>query len=102
MAMNRKRQLAAILRAAAKQTIAESDFWTQFEALTDSHDPIEALAYEPVIHYWGNFHQINIFGFKAKPNKNQVQQGQEELNLLADALEGDWTAEETLQKLNDI
>lgn len=102
MGINKKMQLAELLRSAARLTIAETDFWTQFKALTGVHDPIDALAYETSIHYWGNFHARNILLIKTKPDKSQLRQGQNELNLLADAYEGDWPTDEVKRKLKDI
>jgi hypothetical protein len=99
---NKKMQLAEILRSAARRTIAEADFWDQLKALIDRHDPIDALAWESSVHYWGNFHSRNILLMKTKPDKSQLKQDQDELNLLADAYEGNWPADEVKRKLNDI
>jgi hypothetical protein len=102
MAMNKKMQLAEILRSAARLTIAETDFWDQLKTLMDSHDPIDALAYESSVHYWGNFHERNILLIRTKPDKGALSQGRDELNLLADAYEGDWPADEVKRRLRDI
>jgi hypothetical protein len=103
MPIGTNKEIAALLRVAASQTIAESDFWDRFNWLCgDSRDPIAYLALETATHYWGNFHAINLLGFRRKPDPNQLQQGQDELNLIADGLEGDWSVFELQQKLDDV
>jgi hypothetical protein len=96
-------QLAQLLRAAASQTIAEEVFWYQFEALVNSGgEPAAALAYESATHYWGNFHERNLLLMRVKPSPNQLAQDQDELNLIADALLGDWPVAELKKKLKAI
>jgi hypothetical protein len=97
------KELATLLRAAAKQTISESDFWERLKWLSDPHcDPIAAIAYETATHYWGNFHSRNLLLIKVKPDPYQLQQGQDELNLIADGLEANWPLVEFERRLNDI
>ena len=98
-----KKDLAGLLRSAAQQTIAETEFWDRFKALVDpAQDPIGAMALETSIHYWGNFHERNLLLIPVKPNRDQVQQGQEELNLIAEGLEQGWSPSELNEKLKDI
>ena len=100
---NVKKELADLLRSAAQQTVTEKESWDRFEALVDpAQDPIGAMALETSIHYWGNFHARNLLLIPVKPNRDQVQQGQEELNLIADGLEQGWSPSELEQKLNEI
>ena len=103
MAIDTHKELAELLRAAACQMVSESDFWNRFERLADpSNDPIAAVAHETATHYWGNFHSRNLLMMKTKPDRYQMQQGQEELNLLAEGLEGGWSVSELKRRLQDI
>lgn len=98
-----QRKLAALLRAASAQTIAEEEFWAQFKDLVDPvRESIAGLAYESAIHYWGNFHDRNPFLISVKPDRYQLLQGKDELNLIADALDNNWPVPELRQKLKDI
>jgi hypothetical protein len=103
MVTNIKKELADLLRSAAQLTISETEFWDRFEALVDrTQDPIGAIADETAIHYWGNFHERNLLLMPVKPDRDQLQQGQEELNVIADGLEQGWSPSELEQKLKDI
>ncbi|HLB90107.1 MAG TPA: hypothetical protein VJK29_20785 [Terriglobales bacterium] len=103
MELERRKQMAKLLRDAACQAISEGDFWQQFKPLVgDLSDPAAGLAYESAVHYWGNFHQRNLLLIKTKPDRHQLKQGQMELNLIADALDSDWPVEQLRAKLNDI
>jgi hypothetical protein len=103
MKVETQKKCAALLRAAATQTVAEKDFWAQFKVLVDPvGEPIAGLAYESATHYWGNFHQRNLFLVPVKPDRHQLLQGQNELNLIADALDGNWPVSELERKLKGI
>jgi len=92
-----------LLRAAATQTVPEKDFWAQFKRLVDpAREPVAGLAYESAVHYWGNFHQRNLFLIRVKPDRHQLLQGQNELNLIADGIDGNWPIEELKRKLDDV
>ena len=103
MDKNVQTKFASLLRAAAARGVSEDDFWKQFDALIDPFaDPFAGVAYETATHYWGNFHAKNILMIPVTPNRHQVAQGQDALNLIAEALERDWPVEELKQKLHDI
>jgi hypothetical protein len=103
MELDIQKKLATLLRAAATRTVPEKDFWVQFKSLVDPvHEPVASLAYESAIQYWGNFHQRNLFLIRVKPDRHQVQQGKEQLNLIAEGLDQDWAFEELKRKLDDI
>lgn len=103
MELDIQKKLATLLRAAATQTVPEKDFWAQFKSLVDPvREPVASLAYESAIHYWGNFHQRNLFLIRVKPDRHQVQQGKEQLNLIAEGLDQDWPFEKLKRKLDDI
>jgi hypothetical protein len=65
-------------------------------------EPVAGLAFESATHYWGNFHVRNLLFIRVKPNRHQLLQGQDELNLIADALDGNWPLPELKRRLNDI
>ena len=103
MQLDIKKQFADLLRAAAGQTISEQDFWDKFKKLElPAKDPFSRAAYETAIHFWGNFHERNLLLMRRKPDRHQVQQGKDELNLIAEGLEGDWPASELISRLQDI
>lgn len=103
MELEQKKIMARLLREAASRTIEENLFWDQFKPIAgDLSDPIAGSAYESAVHYWGNFHARNLFFIPVKPNHYQVVQGQNELNLIADALDENWSAADLKRKLKDI
>jgi hypothetical protein len=98
-----KAKLAALLRAAAGRAIPEDQFWKQFKAMVDPFtDPFAGDAFETATHYWGNFHERNLLLIRVKPDVYQLMQGQDALNLIAEALERDWPLEELKRRLDDI
>ncbi len=103
MELDTQNKLASLLRAAATQTVPEKDSWAQFKRLVDPvREPVAGLAYESAVHYWGNFHQRNLFLIRVKPDRHQLLQGQNGLNLIADGIDGNWPIEELKRKLDDI
>jgi hypothetical protein len=103
MGLEQKKLMAKLLREAALRTIEEKLFWEQFKPVVgDFSDPIAGLAYESAVHYWGNFHMRKLLLMRVSPNRYQLQQGQDELNLIADALDGDWPYSSLKEKLDDI
>lgn len=98
-----QKQFSALLRAAAGQRVTEAEFWAQFNALVDpDNDDVAAMALESATHYWGNFHHRNLLLIRLKPDPYQVQHGQDELNLIADAIDGNWPISELANRLKDI
>lgn len=87
-----RKQLAALLRRAAAQTIPEGEFWAGFNALSERiKEPVVEVALESATHYWGNFHKRSIFFLiPLKPKAGQLEQGKNELNLIAEGLEEGW------------
>jgi hypothetical protein len=98
-----KKDFADLLRAAANQTLSESEFWEKLKNLeTPADDPIARMAYETATHFWGNFHERNLLLMRSRPDRHQVQQGKDQLNIIAEGLEGDWPIPELKRKLDDI
>jgi hypothetical protein len=103
MVVETRKRFADLLRAAASQQISESGFWDTFKGLElPADDPIARFAYESATHFWGNFHERNLLLMRSKPDRHQVQQGRDHLNLIADGLDGDWPASELKRRLDDI
>ncbi len=103
MDLEDRRSLATLLRRAAAQTISESEFWAQFDALSARvKEPEVGIARDTAVHYWGNFHARNILLIPVKPNRGQLEQGRNELNLIAEGLEAGWELEVLEERLNDI
>ena len=96
-----RQEFATLLRAATSRSIPEKDFWGQLKRLADDN-PYYGMAFESATHYWGNFHQRNLLLIPVKPDRYQVLQGQNELNLIADGVEGNWPSDELKRKLKDI
>lgn len=104
MELEDKKTLAALLRRATSQTIPEMEFWAEIRALlARAKDPFVELAFESATHYWGNFHRRSIFFLiPLKPDRGQLVQGQNELNLIAEALEAGWDLSLLEKRLKDI
>src|SRR5258705_3118833 len=96
-----KKDFADLLRAAASQTLSESEFWEKLKSLeTPADDPIARIAYETAAHFWGNLHERNLLLMRSKPDRHQVRQGKEQLNIIAEGLERDWPIAELKRKLD--
>ncbi|MBZ5569557.1 MAG: hypothetical protein LAN64_17155 [Acidobacteriia bacterium] len=103
MEIETKKRLAVVLRAAASQTISEPDFWERFNGIeSPSDDPFSKIAYQTAVHFWGTFHEKNLLLMPTKPDRYQVRQGRDQLNLIAEALEENWLYSELMRKLDDI
>ncbi len=98
------KQLADLLRRTAARTVPESEFWTEFNALSQRNDdPVMQVALESATHYWGNFHQRSIFFLvPLKPDRDQIVQGKNELELIAEGLEAGWELSVLEAKLRAI
>jgi hypothetical protein len=100
---NSDKKFAELLRAAAAQTIPEEVFWIQFRSLCDGvRGDAAVFVFESATHYWGNFHARNVVLMRVEPDQHQLEQGRNELNLIADAIEGDWLPDELACRLKDI
>lgn len=103
MELENRKTLSDLLRAAANQTISESDFWKKLKSLeSPADDPIGKIAFETATHFWGNFHERNLLLMRSKPDRHQVQQGKEQLELIAEGLDRDWPIAELKRKLDNI
>jgi hypothetical protein len=103
MDLDIEKQFADLLRAAASQTVSEQDFWDKFKRLKlPAKDPFSKAAHNTAIHFWGNFHERNLLLMRRKPSRHQLQQGKDELNLIAEGLERDWPASELKRRMDDV
>jgi hypothetical protein len=84
--------LAGLLRKAASQTIPESQFWVEFNALAELvKEPIMKVALDAASNFWHNFHRKKVlFVIPVRPNRSELRQGRDELNLIAAVLETGW------------
>jgi hypothetical protein len=88
---------------AVRASISEGEFWKKFKSLeVPADDPMAKIAYENATHFWGHFHERNLLLMRSKPDRYQVQQGKEQLNLIAEGLDQDWPIEELKRKLDDV
>ncbi len=95
--------LAALLRRAGAGNILEEEFWREWDRLADRmDDPAISVAFESAMHYWGNFHSRNILMVPVKPNPGQLEQGKNEMNLIADYLDEGRPFSLLEQRLRDI
>ena len=103
MEMETTKQFAHLLRAAAAQTISEPEFWDKFNKLESlAKDPFGRIVNEAAIHFWGNFHERNLLLIRTKPDRYQLQQGKDELNLIAEGLEADWSVLDLKSRLTNV
>jgi hypothetical protein len=104
MKLEDRNHLADLLKRAAAQTISEAEFWAQINALSERvTEPVIKVALESATHYWGNFHRSSVLFFiPAKPNRGQLEQGKNELNLIAEAVEAEWDLPHLEERLKDI
>ena len=92
--------LAELLRKAASQSIAEGQFWSEMQRMTERVDePIVKLAAGSATGYWQLFQPKKKFLLLSmKPDPAEVRQARDELNLIAAVLETGWQ----LPELPDI
>jgi hypothetical protein len=66
-------------------------------------DPLADIAWYTADHYWSNFHRRSIlFLIPVGPDRSQLELGRIELNLIANALEGDWAPSVLETKLYEV
>jgi len=98
-----KKQVAKLLTDAVDGKISEPDFWVEMErSFRTFDDPLVALAFEEAHHFWGNFHERNLFLIKTRPDPLQLSQGKETLRTLARAIQEGWSVEKTEEALRRI
>ena len=98
-----RKTLGNLLRAAANEAISEVEFWETFKILkAPPDDPVAKIAFESATHFWGNFHERNLLLMRSKPDRYQLQQGKEQLWLIAEGLDHDWPIEELKLKMDDV
>jgi hypothetical protein len=96
-------KIADTLRRAANGTIPEEEFWRRFRSWSGTFDdPRIIIARYQAEHYWANLHARNIFFIRVKPDEEQLIQGREALNLLAQAFQENWPEKRLEHALHQI
>lgn len=103
MEMTTRSEIAETLRRAADGMIPEDLFWEKFRDWRRSQDdPRFLTAWEEAGHFWGNFHERNIFLIPVQPDKYQLENGRTTLRMLAQAFEEDWEESRIEKALDNI
>ncbi len=100
--MNEKKrnEVAECLQQLADQETWDSELWQRCHDLVTSNSGNELLEYvhDDVIHYSGLFHERNIFGFRVKPDHEQLRQYRQEFRDIATALRTSMSLAEARKK----
>lgn len=100
MSDTEKKQVVKLLTDAVDGLISEEGFWVEMERFFRTlGDPLVDLAFEEAHHFWGNFHEHNLFLVKTKPDPLQLSQDKETLRTLARAIQEGWSIEKTEEAL---
>jgi hypothetical protein len=64
------------------------ELWQRCHDLVRAHDDNELLSYihDDIIHYSGEFHSVNLLGFRVKPDRGQMENYRLEFRGIASAL----------------
>jgi len=92
--------VAECLECLADQPEWNPDAWQRCHDLIKANWDNELLeyVYDDLIHYSGEFHSRNIFGFHVKPDRNQLEQYRQEFRNIAAALRSDLSLDEAKKK----
>jgi len=83
-----RNEIADRLDQLADQQQWNPELWQRCYDLVGAHHDNELLAYihDDLIHYSGEFHSLNLLGFRVKPDKYQMENYREEFRGIASAL----------------
>lgn len=83
-----RNEIAECLERLAAQTAWNLELWQRCHDLVKANWDDEPLGYvyDDVVHYSGNFHSRNIFGFRVRPDRAQLEQVRQEFRDIATAL----------------
>src|SRR5882672_7490664 len=83
-----RNEVAESLEQLAGQAMWNLELWKRSHDLVKANWDNEVLAYvyDDVVHYSGEFRSRNIFGFRVKPNRNQLEHYRQEFRGVAAAL----------------
>jgi hypothetical protein len=83
--------IAEALENLATQESWDSELWQLCYDLVTANSENELVGYvhDDLIHYDGNFHSRNLFGFRAKPDPHELEDYRHEFRAIAAALRED-------------
>jgi len=83
-----RNEIAERLDELADQKQWNPELWQRCYDLVGAHQDNELLAYihDDLIHYSGEFHSMNLLGFRVKPDRYQMENYREEFRGIASAL----------------
>jgi hypothetical protein len=86
-------EVADCLERLAEQPLWNPALWQSCYDLVQANWDNELLkyVYDDVVHYSGEFHSRNIFGFRVKPDPHQLENYRYEFRSIAAAVRSDMT-----------
>jgi len=83
-----RNEIADRLDELADQQQWNPELWQRCSDLVGAHHDNELLAYihDDLIHYSGEFHSVNLLGFRVKPDRYQMENYRSEFRGIASAL----------------
>ena len=95
-----RKQVADSLVRLSEQSEWNPELWQRCYDLVKANWDNELLEYvhDDLIHYSGEFHSRNIFGFRVKPDRYQLENYRQEFRDIASALQSGLSLSEAKQK----
>jgi hypothetical protein len=95
-----RNEIADRLNELADQQQWNPELWQRCYDLVGSHQNNELLAYihDDLIHYSGEFHSVNLLGFRVKPDRYQMANYRQEFRGIASALREHLSLDEAKKK----
>jgi hypothetical protein len=95
-----RNEVAEWLERLAEQPEWNAEVWQRCYDLVKANWSNELLGYvyDDIIHYSGLFHSRNIFGFRVKPNRHQLEGYRQEFRDIAAALRSSLSLVEAQKK----
>lgn len=93
-------EVADSLERLAEQSIWNPALWQRCHDLVQANWDNELLeyVYDDVVHYSGAFHSRNIFGFRVKPDRHELENYQYEFRSIAEAVRSEMALTEAKAK----
>lgn len=95
-----RQEVAECLEQLADQTVWNPELWQRRYDLVKANWDDELLNYvhDDVIHYSGEFHSRNIFGFGVRPDRHQLENYRQEFRDIATALRASMSLSDAKKK----
>jgi hypothetical protein len=95
-----RNEVAECLERLADQQVWNPELWQRCYDLVRANWDNELLGYvyDEVVHYSGVFHSYNIFGFRVKPDRYQLENYRYEFRSIAAALRSSLSLSEAKSK----